>query len=308
MALVRTNDSTGQDVTVPTVEALIALRGEVAHHRPARRAQSIKTGPALSPIRGRGMEYAESREYVAGDDARHIDWRLTARTGRAHTKLFQAETERITAVLIDLSPSLFFGTRTRFKSVQAARVAASALWSAVRDGDRVGLVVPERTAASPRFASGVRGVLPLFHRLAQAYAAPRPRVQAALANPLSALAKRLRHGARLVIVADAHSVAEVPDTLWSMLQGIEVHVVLIVDALEQQPPARTLPARVGASRVFLRLGQSETATRWRDYFTTPIEAFKVTAMRQRLRIHLVSTDDNATEWLHGFNAPQAHVA
>ncbi|TGP40975.1 DUF58 domain-containing protein, partial [bacterium M00.F.Ca.ET.229.01.1.1] len=89
------------------------------------------------PLRGRGMEYAESREYVAGDDARHIDWRVTARTGRAHTKLFQAERERVSLIVADTSPALYFGTRVRFKSVQAARAGAVAAWSAQRRGVRV---------------------------------------------------------------------------------------------------------------------------------------------------------------------------
>ena len=89
-------------------------------------------------MRGRGMEYAESREYVAGDDARHIDWRLTARTGRAHTKLYQAERERLTLLVADTDPVLYFGTRVRFKSVQAARVGAVAAWLAQRQGDRLG--------------------------------------------------------------------------------------------------------------------------------------------------------------------------
>jgi len=83
------------------------------------------------------MEYAESREYAQGDDARHIDWRLTARSGKPHTKLFQAERERLTLVVADTAPALYFGTRTRFKSVQAARAGAVAVWASVRDGDRV---------------------------------------------------------------------------------------------------------------------------------------------------------------------------
>ena len=83
------------------------------------------------------MEYAESREYAIGDDARHIDWRLTARSGKPHTKLFQAERERLTLIVADTAPALYFGTRVRFKSVQAARAGAIAAWAAVRDGDRI---------------------------------------------------------------------------------------------------------------------------------------------------------------------------
>ena len=80
---------------VPTLPELIALRGLVQGRRGARRGHHGVQGHALSSLRGRGMEYAESREYAQGDDARHIDWRLTARSGRTHTKLFQAERERL---------------------------------------------------------------------------------------------------------------------------------------------------------------------------------------------------------------------
>ncbi|KAB8194394.1 DUF58 domain-containing protein, partial [Lysobacter maris] len=127
----------GASGIVPSLEELVALRRLAGARRPPRKGRYGVSGPALSPLRGRGMDYAESREYVAGDDARHIDWRLTARTGRAHTKLFQAERERLTLIVGDTAPSLYFGTRTRFKSVQAARAGAIAAWVAARDGDRI---------------------------------------------------------------------------------------------------------------------------------------------------------------------------
>ena len=67
---------------IPSLSELIALRASAQRRPPARRGRHSVTGPSASPLRGRGMEYAESREYVAGDDVRHIDWRLTARSGR----------------------------------------------------------------------------------------------------------------------------------------------------------------------------------------------------------------------------------
>ncbi|MFZ2753173.1 MAG: DUF58 domain-containing protein, partial [Lysobacteraceae bacterium] len=118
----------------PSLDELVALRRAVLGRRPPRRGNHGMSGQAQSQMRGRGMEYAESREYANGDDARHIDWRLTARTGRPHTKLFQAERERLTLIVADTAPTLYFGTRTRFKSVQAARAGAIAAWAAVRDG------------------------------------------------------------------------------------------------------------------------------------------------------------------------------
>ena len=147
--------STG-DGLKPTLAELVALRAIAQRRLPARKGRYNVAGPAQSSARGRGLEYAESREYVAGDDVRHIDWRLTARSGRTHTKLFQAERERLTLIVADTSPALYFGTRVRYKSVQAARAAAVAVWAAVRDGDRVAILRGSRQEAPVPPASGAR--------------------------------------------------------------------------------------------------------------------------------------------------------
>ena len=73
----------GSDSSIrPSLPELVALRGSVTGRRSAKFGRHGVTGHALSPLRGRGMEYAESRDYVAGDDALHIDWRLSEMTGR----------------------------------------------------------------------------------------------------------------------------------------------------------------------------------------------------------------------------------
>nr|MDQ3494882.1 DUF58 domain-containing protein [Pseudomonadota bacterium] len=131
------NTPTQGDGLRPTLAELIGLRSTVLARRAPRRGRHGVSGQAPSPLRGRGMEYAESRQYALGDDARHIDWKLTARSGRPHTKLFQAERERLSLIVADTAPALYFGTRVRFKSVQAARAGAVAAWSGVRDGDRL---------------------------------------------------------------------------------------------------------------------------------------------------------------------------
>ena len=97
----------------------------------ARRARHSMSGAHGSRFRGRGMEFAESRVYQPGDDVRSIDWRVTARTGRPHTKLFQEERERPVILLVDLGASMFFGTRTAYKSVLAAETAALIAWAAM---------------------------------------------------------------------------------------------------------------------------------------------------------------------------------
>ncbi len=103
-----------------------------------RRALSAQAGGYLSAYRGRGLEFDEVRAYQDSDDARSIDWRVTARRGTPHTKLFREERERPVLLLPDLHPGMYFGSRRQFKSVLAGRLAALLGWAAVRAGDRVG--------------------------------------------------------------------------------------------------------------------------------------------------------------------------
>jgi uncharacterized protein (DUF58 family) len=103
--------------------------------------QAKLAGAYLAKTKGRGMEFDEARHYQAGDDIRAIDWRVTARTGKTHTKLYREEKERPVFVLTDLSSSMQFGTQFLFKSVQAAHLSALIAWSARKRGDRIGGLV-----------------------------------------------------------------------------------------------------------------------------------------------------------------------
>ena len=87
------------------------------------------------------MEFAEARPYQPGDNVRHIDWRVTARTMRTHTKLYREERERPVMLVLDQCRQMFFGSRKRLKSVQAARMAALMGWRALLRGDRVGAIL-----------------------------------------------------------------------------------------------------------------------------------------------------------------------
>ncbi|WP_454918708.1 DUF58 domain-containing protein [Xanthobacter sediminis] len=128
---------------VASLEELVAARpGEgVGGFAPGGKVRTHQFGGHRSSFRGRGMEFDEVRAYQPGDDIRTIDWRVTARTGKAHTKLFQEERERPVLLLVDARRSMRFGTRDCFKSVLAARAAAVLTWVAIAGGDRVGGVV-----------------------------------------------------------------------------------------------------------------------------------------------------------------------
>jgi uncharacterized protein (DUF58 family) len=293
---------------VPTLAELLALRGVVFGRRAAKRGQHGLSGHAASPLRGRGMEYAESREYTPGDDARHIDWRLTARSGRPHTKLFQAERERLTLIVADTAPSLYFGTRVRFKSVQAARAGALAAWTGVRDGDRIAALRGSTREPPVPPAAGPRGALRVLDALTRWYAAPPPD-DAGLAIALDHAARLLRPGSRLVVLADPASIATIDEQRWPALAiHHEVIVLMLVDPLERDPPKMNLPFATGEHRIELDLASASQRQRWRREFIAPLETALERLPSRGVRVQLLSTDAPSDAWLPALGRAQASVA
>jgi len=124
----------------PRLDDLLELRhqahtlGLASHHM----VNSSFSGLYASVFRGQGLNFEEVREYREGDDIRNMDWKVTARTGEAHLKVFREERERSVMLCVDKGPHMNFGTRKTFKSVQAARAAALLGWAANSLHDRVG--------------------------------------------------------------------------------------------------------------------------------------------------------------------------
>lgn len=200
-----------------------------------RRILALENEPreARAPaIRGQGMEYAESRPYSPGDDVRRIDWRVTARTGRAHTKLFRLERCNDVYCIVDQRASMCFGTRSAYKSVVAAEVAVLAGWAAAAGGDHFGaLIAGSGTGIRSGAAEGA--VAALCSALA---------VERASANeaPLDLLAARAAHeaaaGARFVVVsdfADHGTLARIAKLLHA--RGA-LTLVWVVDPIDEQLP------------------------------------------------------------------------
>lgn len=238
---------------------LIALRGRVTRLRvPPQDSRATRVGAQSSRLYGRGMDYAESRAYQPGDDVRRMDWRLTARLGRLHTKLFQEEREGQLVILLDQNPSMRFGTRVRFKSVQAARAAALAAWYAVKAGERVGLMAFGESNHLQRPRGGVRGALDICGMLVKCDATVSGQSQ-----PLSQALRhviKLQHGAnRALLISDGQSCDDAArDRLLEMMRHTAVRLLIVADALElEQVPAGSYPIEHQGERHQLAL-QSQT--------------------------------------------------
>lgn len=108
---------------------------------PKQPITSLMAGRHASRLRGRGLNFEEIRRYLPGDDIRTMDWKVTARTQKAHIRVYTEERDRPVLLLVDQRLSMFFGTVKNMKSVTAAETAALAAWRVVSTGDRVGALV-----------------------------------------------------------------------------------------------------------------------------------------------------------------------
>ncbi len=104
-------------------------------------SKHIFSGEYHSAFRGRGMSFSEVRSYQYGDEVRDIDWNVTARTGEPHIKVFEEERELTIMLLVDISRSVFFGTRDPWKNEWIAELSAVLGFSALQNNDKVGLIL-----------------------------------------------------------------------------------------------------------------------------------------------------------------------
>ena len=102
---------------------------------------NVFSGEYHSVFKGRGMSFAEAREYQYGDDIRNIDWNVTARTGHPHVKVFEEERELTVMLVVDVSASTEFGTRECRKTDLAAELCGVLAFSAIKNNDKVGLIL-----------------------------------------------------------------------------------------------------------------------------------------------------------------------
>jgi uncharacterized protein (DUF58 family) len=286
----------------------VSQAGLIRLNAPARaialdviRVNSLQTGAYVSHFRGRGMEFDESRPYQPGDDPRSIDWRVTARSTTAYTKLFREERERPVLVMVDLRANMHFATRGCFKSVNASRAAALLSWAAHHRGDRLGgLIFGDTTHRELKPRLGRQAALRYVHELVahpdwgRRYLAHDGDGEAPFTQAMSALRRVARPGSLVVVLSDFLGFSRAAQSyLSSVARHNEVLAVFLNDPLERElpPPGRY---RIVSDENELAIDTHVKAARkdYRDAFeerTRELEAFC-----QRYGVHLMplSTEDD----------------
>ena len=247
------------------LDSLVALQYRAGnfslkHNQPVH---SLLFGRRASHVRGRGLDFEEIRSYVAGDDVRSIDWRVTARTQKPFVRVYSEERDRPTMLVVDQRINMFFGSRRSMKSVVAAEITALAAWRVFHQGDRVGAFVfnddvteKVRMHRSRTTVLRILNLVAAQNHLLRSDSPVRARPER-LNAVLEGVARILGHDVLILIASDFDGAdARTRDLLLHLSQSSDVICCLAYDPLAVRlPPAEQLVVSNGELQVELRLGQ-----------------------------------------------------
>jgi len=293
---------------------LVALRAAPGQGLPSqRRVTAAQTGGYLSRFRGRGMEFAEVRAYQPGDDVRSIDWRVTARRGKVHTKLFHEERERPVLLALDYRRPMFFATRGRFKAVMASELTALLAWRAQARGDRVGgFIFSDEGQVESRPAGGRRGVLRLLRQMVADPAWQRPphapfEPQQRLARTIQGLRRVTRPGSLVLLLSDFNQWDdEVEKQLALLARQAQLALYFLYDPLEMElPRAGSYRLSDGDRDLCISTDQAALRAGYRERFAAHRARLESFCSRYRAQFLAIATDQDPQQALQTTIIPRS---
>ncbi|HXW53584.1 MAG TPA: DUF58 domain-containing protein [Myxococcota bacterium] len=206
-----------------------------------KKTKSSRAGGKRSTIRGRGMEFFESRPYVFQDEMRSIDWKVSARLDALHTKVFIEERSRPVFLAIDQRSSMFFGSVNCFKSVLAARIAARLATAAINGGDYFGGAIFDQAQEYICPISGERVNLARFFGLVANASQPRAKNSddsLSWSIMLERITNRVHAGSAVFLLSDFFELGPGQrERLYRLRKKSDVFALAIFDPLEEKLPA-----------------------------------------------------------------------
>lgn len=282
-----------------TLSDLIRLRFGARDLRLSRQKKTFSqlVGPHQTRFRGRGVEFEEVRTYEAGDDVRNIDWRVTARTGKPHTKLFREERERPVLLLVDQSLSMFFGSRNCCKSVLAAHTAALLAWAAFQQNDRVGgFVFGGGLHAETKAKRSVKTVLRLLNIITEFNRSLERRPPSSgidINSALLELRRIIRPGSNIFVLSDFLGFSEQgEENIFQLARHNDVSAVFICDPLERLlPPAGFYPVTDGSRRTTIFTGDKRARRQYEERFDNKEKMLRRQLAVKGIPLLRLSTED-----------------
>ncbi len=303
--MIKTTASQAPDGAYCSLDRMLSAQGAAKElalfsNRPAR---SRLLGESRSRFRGRGMEFEEARPYAPGDDVRTIDWRVTARTGIAHTKLFREERERPVHILVDQRSTMFFGSDHWFKSAWAAEAATLVAWSALQNADRIGgQIIGDSNEADVRARRSRHAVLGFIRELNRLnhMLGGKPESAPKLASMLEECRRLGKPGTTIFIFSDFLDFDEdCRKTLTLMGRHCDLCLFQVRDPLELELPAvGSSMISNGRERMRAQL-QGATLRRLRQQLEQQQELLKQATHSARGRLLLADLEQSPLAYLRG---------
>ena len=294
-----------EGITWISAQSLIQLRHNASQLLlDSSKIHAKQGGAYLSSFKGRGMEFDESRIYQAGDDIRNMDWRVTARTGTAHTKVFCEERERPVLIWLDLNASMMFATRNKYKAVMAAEIATLIAWSAARNNDRVGGLIfsaQEHTEIKPR--RGKSAVLE-FIRRCSSHSAWREQPQGEqhdreMTAAVSRLRKVTHPGSLIFMISDFRDIdSQAFSQIADIARSNDIIFINISDPIEAElPDSGSYKLTDGVNELQIQTSNRKVRDDYRHRYQTHRDKLKHFCRMYRIHLIDVSTQDDAFERL-----------
>ncbi len=280
-------------------------KGELVKARPSKNVTGFapsgkinthQWGNKPSVFLGLGMEYAESRIYQAGDDVKNIDWRVSARTGQTHTKLFQEERERPVQILLDLRQMMHFGTKVRFKSHLAAEISAKLAWIGHDGGDRVGGQISHSAGISDfKPARSRQALLRFIDAIAKQTQSRAEQAveEVSLAASIRRLRQHLKTTGLVFIISDFNDLdPESEQELKKLSYRAHVTLIHVIDPFDKQLPISASRLSDGKQTLSLERADSQSVQAYFNAFTQRQHRLNQLCRQHAMVLHQISTSDD----------------
>lgn len=263
-----------------------------------QKVRSVLGGKHASKLRGRGMDFEEVRQYVVGDDIRNIDWKVTARTQKTHSKVFSEEKEKPALIVVDQSKTMFFGSQKKTKAVVAAEIAAVVSFKIQKEGDRVGGLVFTETEADVVLPKRNRkNTLRFLERIVKhnrsLHSQKKGDREKVLTEAIHKVQNIVTHDYLVIVISDfIHYSPMVVKYLSRLSKHNDVLLVKVHDPLERNLPKEKIIMGDGETQIAVDGKKKLLRQKFQEGFDRDLNTFKAAMLKYRIpMIELNTVDD-----------------